>query len=133
MGRTLTQWLVLESARTLVRETGDAVSQIDVSVRVELDEMTVPEIEQIAVDTDSVPVIEGLRRDYPSVRVIERPEHLWADDVPMNEILLHDTGLVPSEFYLQTHSTNPLSSRERFRGPCAAFWISAPHTTRCSL
>ena len=70
--------------------------------------LAVPEIEQIAVDTDSLPVIEGLRQDFPSVRVIERPGHLRADDVPMNEILLHDTQIVPSEFYLQTHSTNPL-------------------------
>jgi len=30
----------------------------------------------------------------------------------MNEILIHDTGLFPADFYLQTHSTNPLLKSE---------------------
>ena len=71
-----------------------------------------PEITQIAVDTDSPPVIEGLTAHFPQVRIIERPDHLQADDIPMNEILAHDTGLVPADFYLQTHSTNPLLRSE---------------------
>ncbi|MGE5249719.1 MAG: cytidylyltransferase domain-containing protein [Bacteroidota bacterium] len=70
--------------------------------------LAVPEIDEIVVDTDSPPVIESLGADFPQVRVIERPAHLRADDIAMNEILLHDTGLVQADFYLQTHSTNPL-------------------------
>ncbi len=70
--------------------------------------LAVPEIELVMVDTDSEPVMEGVRRLYPTVKLIQRPEHLRADDVPMNEILLHDTAQVNAEFYLQTHSTNPL-------------------------
>src|SRR5512134_1296440 len=70
--------------------------------------LAVPAIGPVVVDTDSGPVMEGLRRDFPQVMVIERPEHLRADDVPMNDILLHDTQQVPADFYLQTHSTNPL-------------------------
>ncbi len=67
-----------------------------------------PEINEIVVDTDSRPVIEGLQTHFPSVRVLERPEHLRADATPMNEILAYDTGQVPADFYLQTHTTNPL-------------------------
>jgi CMP-N-acetylneuraminic acid synthetase len=67
-----------------------------------------PEIAEIAVDTDSQPVIDSLRQDFPRVRVIERPDHLRADDISMNEILAYDTSLVEADFYLQTHSTNPL-------------------------
>ena len=68
----------------------------------------VPEINEILVDTDSPPVIESLRQHFPAVRVIERPEHLRADATPMNEILTYDTSQVEADFYLQTHSTNPL-------------------------
>jgi len=68
----------------------------------------VPEINEILVDTDSPPVIESLRQHFPAVRVIERPEHLRADATPMNEILMYDTSQVEADFYLQTHSTNPL-------------------------
>jgi CMP-N-acetylneuraminic acid synthetase len=71
-----------------------------------------PEIDQIVVDTDSPPVLDGLRRDFPQVGLLERPEHLRADDIPMNEILAYDTGQYPADFYLQTHSTNPLLRSE---------------------
>lgn len=67
-----------------------------------------PEISQTAVDTDSPVIIAGLRADYPQVTIIERPEHLRAPEIPMNEVLMHDTGLLPADLYLQTHSTNPM-------------------------
>lgn len=70
--------------------------------------LTCPEIDQVLVDTDSPQIAEGLRQFFPQVRVIDRPEHLRADDIPMNEILAYDTAQAPADFYLQTHSTNPL-------------------------
>lgn len=70
--------------------------------------LAVPEVNEIVVDTDSDPVMDGLRINFPQVKIINRPEHLRADDMPMNEILIHDTGLFPADFHLQTHSTNPL-------------------------
>jgi CMP-N-acetylneuraminic acid synthetase len=70
--------------------------------------LSVPEINQIVVDTDSDPIMDGLRQHFPQVRIISRPEHLRPDDVPMNEILMYDTEQFPADFYLQTHSTNPL-------------------------
>src|SRR3990170_602303 len=67
--------------------------------------LAVPEINQIVVDTDSEPVMDGLRQHFPSVKIINRPPHLRADHIPMNEILIHDTEEVAADFYLQTHST----------------------------
>ena len=67
-----------------------------------------PEINEVVVDTDSQPVMDGLREHFPNVKVIERPEHLRADSIPMNEILAYDTAQVEADLYLQTHSTNPL-------------------------
>ena len=69
-----------------------------------------PEVDQVVVDTDSPVITEGLRDAYPQVRVLERPEHLRAEDMPMNEVLAYDTSQAPADFYLQTHSTNPLLS-----------------------
>ncbi len=71
-----------------------------------------PEIAEIAVDTDSPPIMDGLRQHYPDVRIIERPEHLRADEIAMNEILAYDTSQTEADFYLQTHSTNPLLRAE---------------------
>ncbi len=73
---------------------------------------SVTEIETVIVDTDSEPVMDGIRRLFPDVKLIPRPEHLRADDVPMNDILLYDTAQVRADFYLQTHSTNPLLKPE---------------------
>lgn len=66
------------------------------------------DIDQIVVDTDSSTIMKGLREQFPQVAVIERPEHLRGGDVPMNEVLLYDTSQIEADFYLQTHSTNPL-------------------------
>ncbi len=67
-----------------------------------------PEITTVVVHTDSPVIVEGVRASFPAVQLLERPEHLRADTVPMNEILMHDTSHYPADFYLQTHSTNPL-------------------------
>lgn len=74
--------------------------------------LQVPEIDRVVVDTDSPVVIEGLTKDFPQVEALLRPEALRADDVPMNEILMYDTSQVKADYYLQTHSTNPLLKPE---------------------
>ncbi len=74
--------------------------------------LSCPEIDRILVDTDSPVISRGLQENYPSVQVIARPEHLSGDTVPMNEILLYDTSLVEADYFLQTHSTNPLLKAE---------------------
>lgn len=74
--------------------------------------LSVPEIDEIVVDTDSEAVMGGLRQTFPQVKIIDRPENLRADDVPMNDILIHDTAEFSADFYLQTHSTNPLLKPE---------------------
>ena len=70
--------------------------------------LEVPEIGSVVVDTDSEPVMEALRRNFPQVIILPRPAELCADTVPMNNILLYDTSKIEADFYLQTHSTNPL-------------------------
>ena len=88
--------------------------------------LAVPEIETVLVDTDSEPVMDGVRRFFPTVKLIQRPEHLRADDVPMNEILLHDTAQVNADFYLQTHSTNPLLKPETVSRAIQALFTNYP-------
>lgn len=67
-----------------------------------------PQVTEIVVDTDSDKIKAGVAENFPAVRVLDRPAHLRAGEIPMNEILLHDTAQVPADFYLQAHSTNPL-------------------------
>lgn len=88
--------------------------------------LAVPEIETVMVDTDSEPVMDGVRRFFPNVKLIQRPDHLRADDVPMNDILLHDTAQVQADFYLQTHSTNPLLKPETVSNGIQKFFTEYP-------
>lgn len=86
----------------------------------------VPEIESIIVDTDSEPVMDGACRLFPDLKLIQRPERLRADDVPMNDILLYDTAQVQADFYLQTHSTNPLLKVETISRAIQSFFTNLP-------
>jgi CMP-N-acetylneuraminic acid synthetase len=88
--------------------------------------LAVPEIGEILVDTDSPPVIAGLKLDFPKVRVIERPDHLRSDAISMNDILLYDTSQVEADFFLQTHSTNPLLRSATISKAIQAFFAEYP-------
>jgi CMP-N-acetylneuraminic acid synthetase len=66
------------------------------------------EIDLVVIDTDSEYIMRDAEKNFPSVEIIERPEELRGEMVPMNDILLHDVKQFPADFYLQTHSTNPL-------------------------
>ena len=87
---------------------------------------SVVELDGILVDTDSPVIQEGVKQNFPGVRVIDRPKHLRGDDVPMNEILIHDTGLGESDYFLQTHSTNPLLRAETIAKAIKTFHESIP-------
>ena len=65
-------------------------------------------ISQIIIDTDSEVVQQEARKYFPDVTLLLRPEHLRDGGVPMNDVLLNTIGQVEADFYLQTHSTNPL-------------------------
>ena len=88
--------------------------------------LSVPEISTIVVDTDSDPIMDGLRRDFPQVVVLPRPEHLRSDSIPMNEILVYDTSKVQADYYLQTHSTNPLLRPETVSKAVQTFLADYP-------
>ncbi len=85
-----------------------------------------PEIDQVVVDTDSLVILSGVGEDFPAVCLIERPEELCADHISMNEILAYDTGQVPADFYLQTHTTNPLLKAETISGGIRKFLADYP-------
>lgn len=88
--------------------------------------LRVPVIERVVVDTDSLPILQGVEAAFPAVHLIERPEHLRGEHVPMNEVLLHDASQIRSEYYLQTHSTNPLLRAETISRAIEAFFKAFP-------
>jgi CMP-N-acetylneuraminic acid synthetase len=66
------------------------------------------QIERVVIDTDSPTIREDAAAAFPEVVVIERPEHLRDGRIAMNDVLLNDLAQLDGDWFLQTHSTNPL-------------------------
>jgi len=84
------------------------------------------EIDEVVIDTDSETIAGAVAKHYQSVRLIERPESLRDGKVPMNDVLLHDVKQVKADYYLQTHSTNPLLRSETISRAIRLFLESRP-------
>ncbi len=80
-----------------------------------------PEISGVVIDTDSPTIVAEGTTLFPSVSVLERPVHLRDGSIPMNEVLLNTTAQVDADFYLQTHSTNPLLSSQTLSNAVQTF------------
>jgi len=66
------------------------------------------EISDVMIDTDSDVITEDTATTFPSVIRYRRPDHLRDSMMSMNEVLLNSIAQVDADYYLQTHSTNPL-------------------------
>lgn len=71
-----------------------------------------PEIDRIVINTDARAILadNGLKdNDYDGkVMIRDRKEEICGDFVSMNLVLADDVENVPSDYYLMTHTTNPL-------------------------
>ncbi|GAB5495488.1 MAG: acylneuraminate cytidylyltransferase family protein [Phycisphaerales bacterium] len=84
-----------------------------------------PSISEIVIDTDSPTIREQAQSDFPTVRVLERPEHLRDGAIPMNTVLLNTVNQIDADYYLQTHSTNPLLRAETIERAITTFLDSS--------
>ncbi|MDV7390803.1 acylneuraminate cytidylyltransferase family protein [Arthrospira platensis SPKY1] len=85
-----------------------------------------PLISEVVIDTDSPKIWEDAGAHFPTVRLLERPEHLQAGTVPMNDVLLNTVGQVEADYYLQTHSTNPILRGETINNAVRQFLDNYP-------
>lgn len=85
-----------------------------------------PQIDKIVIDTDSPLIKEECARDFPEIVVLDRPHNLLGGMTPMSDVLLHDVNQVDSEFYLQTHATNPLLTKETLQRAIDTFLVQYP-------
>lgn len=70
-------------------------------------------IDTVVVNTDSEAIKGDLRKYFDGkVVVINRPAEIIGDFVSMNKIIECDINTIDADFYLQTHSTNPLLKTE---------------------
>lgn len=84
--------------------------------------LSVQEIARVVINTDARAILEenGLV-DADRVRIRDRKPEICGDFVSMNKVLADDVENVEADFYLMTHTTNPLMSAHTLRGAIAAF------------
>jgi len=85
-----------------------------------------PYITDVCIDTDSPVILEEAPKHFP-VRLINRPEELRSEFEPMNNILLYDVAQIEADYYLQTHSTNPLLTTETISRAVEKFLTRGDH------
>ena len=73
-------------------------------------------IDTIVIDTNSDVVKQGINEYFTTNKIIiyDRPEYLWAGDTPVNKLLINviESLNLNADFYIQTHTTNPLLKTE---------------------
>jgi CMP-N-acetylneuraminic acid synthetase len=89
--------------------------------------LDVPEVDEVVVDTDSDVIAQGCLDRFPAqVRVVVRPEHLRNGDTPMNDVLQNTIEQCPADWYVQTHSTNPLLRSVTISAALHQLWRRQP-------
>lgn len=79
-------------------------------------------IDTVVINTDSPIVSSICQKKYKNVVIHERPMNLQDGNKSMNEIILHDLDRLSGDYFLQTHSTNPLVSAQRFEEAIETFF-----------
>jgi len=69
-------------------------------------------IQSVVINTDSDLIAENAAKHFSKIKVHIRPPELQGDMVPMNDIIAYDISLLEGDHFLQTHSTNPLLTKE---------------------
>lgn len=69
-------------------------------------------IDEVIINTDSYIVKNEAPQLFPKVRIHNRPIELVGDFVSVNKLIEFDLNNSTSDFYLQTHATNPLLKPE---------------------
>ena len=84
-------------------------------------------VDRIAINTDSLEIAEDAVKHF-DVTIIERPEHLLGNMFVANDLIAFDlTQLSGADFFIQTHSTNPLLRTETIDRAIEAFFNQTKH------
>jgi N-acylneuraminate cytidylyltransferase len=74
-------------------------------------------IDYVVINTDSKIIAKDAKENFgDKVIIIDRPIEIQGDFVSMNDIIAYDLTQLEGQYFLQTHSTNPLLKTETIDG-----------------
>lgn len=80
-------------------------------------------VHKVVIDTDSDRIAQDARLSFgDDVIIVERPISIQGDFVSMNNIIAYDLSQVEGEYFLQTHSTNPLLTTQTLNHAIEAYF-----------
>ena len=89
-------------------------------------------IDEIIINTDSTE-IEKSATDHFQVTILKRPDFLLGDMVSIQPLIEYDLSQTNGQYYLQTHSTNPLLTTETIDNAIEAFFEQQTNDTLFSV
>mgnify|MGYP000368546274 CR=1 FL=1 len=90
-------------------------------------------VSEIIVNTDSNEIAESAEANFPKVKVLQRPSFLLGDMVSIQPLIEYDIEHSNNNFFLQTHSTNPLVKTETINRAIEKFFNQANHDALFSV
>ena len=89
-------------------------------------------IDEIIINTDS-PEIAKSAKGHFNVTILERPGFLLGDMVSIQPLIEYDLSQTKGEYYLQTHSTNPLVKTRTIDKAIEVFFAQTIHDALFSV
>jgi CMP-N-acetylneuraminic acid synthetase len=89
-------------------------------------------IDEIVINTDSEEIAKSASNNF-KVTILKRPEFLLGDMVSIQPLIEYDLSQTDGEFYLQTHSTNPLVTTVTIDKAIEAFFAQQEHDALFSV
>jgi N-acylneuraminate cytidylyltransferase len=89
-------------------------------------------INEIVINTDSAEIAKSAMENF-NVTILERPDYLIGDMVGIQPLIEHDLSNTDGEYYLQTHSTNPLLRSETIDSAIECFFSQTKYDALFSV
>lgn len=85
-----------------------------------------PYIDETVINTDSELIAKDAQEHF-DVTIHKRPHYLLGDMVVANQLIEYDISNSVGDFYLQTHSTNPLLTTDTINRAIDTFFSQSKH------
>lgn len=89
-------------------------------------------IDEIIINTDSIEIADSAKKNF-NVTIHQRPEYLLGDMVSIQPLIEYDLLNTVGEYYLQTHSTNPLLKTDTIDNAIETFFLQKEHDSMFSV
>jgi N-acylneuraminate cytidylyltransferase len=90
-------------------------------------------IDEIIVNTDDREIADTISQNFRKATIIKRPDFLLGDMVSIQPLIEYDMSKAEGNYFLQTHSTNPLLTTETIDKAIEVFFTQEEHDALFSV